>query len=350
VQALTPTLFPCYAPQDRELAQRIAGFLERGADVRVFLGEGEIRPGEDLAGKAREGRMADAILVLFSRASLPSRWPRAQWEAPLVTEPEEEGVRIAFVRCDDCAPPRVLAPMFPARRLRDIKRWVRRSRATDPPFPEFAVDLEVLALDIADRAGVETVESAALAAEFARCFAGDFDAVVRLAPAPTLAAAAGDLAVQLGLQLQDDLPDNLERLRAFCSPRRLLIVQEGEPWHELIFEGRCSTLISTEPGPRVPDALRDAQRTVFTPGPDWAEICAAARQGRIQARRQGRFAECCELMQHWRSLAEAQGDEAAQDEAAREIVWILEGWGRNDEAARIDYRRALDFDQQLPLF
>jgi hypothetical protein len=78
VEGLTPSLFPCYASADRELADCVASFLERGAEVRVFLDEGEMREGEDLASKAREGRMADAILVLFSRASLPPRWPRSR--------------------------------------------------------------------------------------------------------------------------------------------------------------------------------------------------------------------------------------------------------------------------------
>jgi hypothetical protein len=350
VQALTPTLFPCHAAADRALAQRIAGFLERGADVRVFLDEGEIGPGEDLASKARDARMADAVLVLFSRASLPSRWPRAEWEAPLVTQPAAEGVRIAFVRCGDCVPPRVLAPMFDSRRLRDIKRWFRRAPEAEPPAAEFAVDLEVLGLDIADRAGVETVHDAALAAAFAQAFRGDFDAVVRVAPAPTLAAAAGDLATQLGLRLEGELPDNLERLSAFCAGRRLLMVLEGEPPPELVFEGRCSTLICTEAGETPPDGLRDAQRLVFSPTASWSDICAAARQVRRLAREQGRMAESCEVMERWRALAERHNDDATQNEAARELVWILEGWGRGEEAAKIDYARGTAFDQQLPLF
>jgi hypothetical protein len=349
VQALTPTLFPCYAAGDREIAHRIAQFLLRGADVRVFLDEGEMRPGEDLASKAREARMADAVLVLFSRNSLPPRWPRAAWEAPLVTEPAADGVRIAFVRCDDCIPPKVLAPMFEARRLREIKRWLRRSPEVNAAAPEHAVDAEVLALDIADRPGVETVDNAALAAEFARVFAPDFDAVLRVWPAPTLAAAAGDLAAQLGLRLEGELPENLERLRAFCSERRLLILLEGEPRHELIFEGRCSTLISTEPLAAEPDPLRDSQRVAFSPTASWTEICAAARQARRLAHEQGRLAECCELMEHWSALAETRNDGPIQEEATRELVWILETWGRTIEAAKLDYRRAAAFDEQIPL-
>jgi hypothetical protein len=331
------------------VAQRITQFLQRGADVRVFFDEGEMRPGEDLAAKAREARMADAVLVLFSRESLPPRWPRASWEAPLVTEPAEDGVRIAFVRCDDCVPPRVLTPMFEARKPREIKRWLRRAPETHPAEPEFAVDAEVLALDIADRAGVETVLSAELAAAFARAFAPDFDAVVRVWPAPTLAAAAGDLAAQLGLRLEGELPDNLERLRAFCAKRRLLIVLEGEERPELIFEGRCSTLISIEPGVWEPDELRNAQRVAFAPETAWTDLCGAARQVRRITQEQGRLAECCEIMEHWRSLAEARSDAAIQEEATREIVWILETWGRTIEAAKLDYSRAAAFDQQIPL-
>ena len=349
MQALTPTLFPCYAAADREIAHRVGAFLERGADVRFFLEEGEMRDGDDLASKAREARTADAILVFFSRSSLPPRWPRAQWEPPLVTEPEAEGVRIAFVRCDDCVPPRVLTPMFEAKRPRDIKRWFRRAPEPKPLSPEFAVDAEVLALDIADRTGMETVHSAALAAEFAAAFRGDFDAVVRVEPAPTLACAAGDLAAQLGLRLEGDLSDNIHRLREFCSARRFLIVLEGEPRPELIFEGRCSILISTEPGHAMPDPLREAERAFFSADAAWTDVCAAARQVRRLAREQGRFAECHEVMERWRTLAEAQADDSAQDEACRELVWLLEGWGRTGDAARVEYRRAAAFDQQIPL-
>src|SRR3954447_21593798 len=161
VQALTATtIFPCYVAADRALAERFAVLMERGADVRIFLHEGEMQPGGDLAEKAREGRMADIVIVFFSRDSMPSRWPRVQWEGALVTEPAEEGVRIAFVKCDDCIPPRVLAPLFEASRLREVKRWIRAGAAGDPASEpassEFSADLEVLGIAIADRPGAET--------------------------------------------------------------------------------------------------------------------------------------------------------------------------------------------------
>jgi TIR domain len=351
VQALTaPTIFPCYAAADRAIAERLAALLERGADVRVFLDEGQMAEGADLAEKAREARMADIVLVLFSRNSMPSRWPRAQWEDALVKEPADEGVRIAFLKCDDCIPPKVLTPMFDAARLRDVKRWVRSSEAGEPPAAEFSADLEVLGIAIADRPGTETVASVALAREFARSFRGDFDAVLRLDCATgTLADMAGDLAWQVGLHLEGELTDNLEHLRIFCAARRFLVVLEGAGPVDLIFGGRCSTLISTEAGEPSTDPLRQLARA-FDAVEEWSEACRLARQARRIAHDQFRLAECFEIMTQWRALAEEHDDRPVVDEASRELVWILEGWGRTDEARQLEQTRAMEFDEQLPLF
>ena len=371
MQALNPAVFLCYASDDRAIAADIAAFLERGADVRVFLDEGEMPAGGDLAAKAREGRMADVVLVLFSRSSMPSRWPRAQWEGPLVTEPAAEGVRIGFVKCDDCAPPRVLLPMFDydglnLRGLRKLKRWVRACAATySPPAPEresgyegrLEADLEILGIAIADRPGCETVHSAALAFEFAQAFGEDFDEVFRLqAGGRTVAALAGDLASQMGMRLEGDLPSNLERLREFCAARRFLILMDGVSEtvpHELIFGERCSTLIVSEAGPETSgDPLRPIQLAFSAEDCrlEWADLCAMARQGRRLARDQGRLAECFELMQQWHAAAEREGDRAVLNESAREMFWILEAWGRIEEAERLEYVRSTEFDEQMRLF
>jgi hypothetical protein len=351
VQTLTAaTVFPCYAAADRGIAERLAAFLERGADVRVFLEEGEMPEGGDLAAKARDARMADIVLVLFSRNSMPGRWPRAQWEDALVKEPAEEGVRIAFLKCDDCVPPRVLTPMFDPGRLREVKRWVRNREPGEPLAAEFAADLDVLGIAIADRPGTETVQSIALAREFARAFRGDFDAVLHLdCVNGTLADMAGDLASQVGLHLEGELADNLEHLRVFCSARRFLIVLEGAAPPDLTFAGRCSTLISTDAGEPSADPLRAMSRA-FDAAEDWSEACRIARQMRRMARQQFRLAECFEIMTQWRAMAEEHDDRPVVEEATREIVWLLDGWNRTGEARQLEQTRAAEFDQQLPLF
>lgn len=354
-----PTVFLCHAPTDRKTARALADFLEKGAGVRVLRDEGEMLPAEDLAGGARRGRMADIVIVLFSRDSLPPRWPRAQWEDALVNEPLAENVRIAFFKCDDCVPPKVLQHVFERRQIRELKRWVRSLAASfEPPedarYPD--ADLEWLGVALADRAGVEYVEDTALAFEFVRAYREDFDEILVLDCASggrTLAALAGDLGAQLGLRLEGSLEDNLSRLHEFCAARRFLLILDdapGEVPEHLQFGGRCSTLVSTGKGPAPPPGpLREAQAALANPATPWDAFCRHARAARRITREQGRIAECYELMQQWHSAAEDHEDRAALEESAREIVWILEGWGRTEEARRLEYRRATEFDDQMML-
>ncbi len=362
---MSPIVFPCYAPADRDAAASIAAFLENGADVRVLLDEGELRPGEDLVQKARQGCAADIVLVLFSRHSLPSPWPRAKWEGAMQTEPAELHVRVAFLKCDDCVPPRVLMPQFefaglPLASLRQLKRWIRNGSYTKAPLhhPELAENVEELGLAIADRPGVARVDRFLAAAEFTRMFRQDFDDVLHLeCGGRSLAALAGDLASQAGLRLGGDLESNLAELRRCFAGRRLLVWLEGPSQEEaaaFTMEGRGSTLISTAPreeAPREEDSLRSIQFRLRNPetASDWESICRLARLGARLATAEGRTAECFEILLQWHELAKVQADRRAGEESTREIVWILEGWDRFEEARRWEQERATCYDDQIAL-
>ena len=353
------TVFPCYAPLDRPVAAALAEFLERGADVEVMLEEGEIRTGEDLISKARDGRTADVVLVLFSRNSMPNRWARAQWEGALVSEPREDGVRIAFARCDAVKSPSVLKPLFELPTLdgmRSVKRWVRDRGAswTPPEEPceqDYAGYLEDLGIAIADRPGVAGSAGAALAYEFARVFREDFDEIFRLeCSGRSPVALAGDLAAQLRLRLESPPDLNLRRIADFCRTRRFLFLLEGGGGQDFIFGGRTSTLLVEGMGPAAPDEIRSIQHALANPGTGgWSSICRQARAGRRLTHDAGRLAECFELMEQWRELAREHDDLGVLDEATREMVWILEQWDQLEDAARLDFRRAVECDQQLPL-
>jgi len=362
---MSRTVFPCHAAADRATAASIASFLEAGADVRVLLEEGQMQPGEDLARKAREGRMADMVLVLFSRHSLPTPWPRSKWEGPMQTEPAEENVRLGFVKCDDCSPPRVLTPLFDLAGLalpdlRRLKRWVRAGSYGEPAVlhPDLAADVEALGKAIADRSGISTVGRALLATEFRRMFREDFDQMLHLeCGGRSLAALAGDLGSQLGLRIEGDLESNLESLRAYCSARRLLLWLDGASEDEAAafsMAGRSSTLISTEARPELPPdagSLRAIQFALRHPAEpvDWDNFCRLSRQGVRIAAEQGRMAECFEFLQQWHSLAKTLEDRPVLEESACEIVWILEGWNRFAEARRWEFDRATRYDDQMSL-
>jgi hypothetical protein len=273
----------------------------------------------------------------------------------LVNEPRAEGVRIAFVRCDDCVPPRVLTPMFDlsasaSKGLRQIKRWVRNGQA-EMHLPAHEPAIEVLGLAIADRPGVETTEDRAEALEFERAFREDFDSLCVLECAGrSVAALAGDLGAQLGLRLEGPLDSSLERLHAFCSTRRFLFVLHGE-CPQLIFGGRSSTLVclSKEAPPAPSDPIHQAQRALSDVSVDWQEICRHARQARRLLHDGGRLAECHELMLQWHAAAQAREDLSVLDESARELVWILETWGLTEEAERLERQRGEQYAEQMTL-
>jgi hypothetical protein len=240
-----------------------------------------------------------------------------------------------------------------------LKRWVRNSeyvpRALSAPADRGA-DLGILGIALADRPGAETVAEANLAFEFASAFRDDFDEVLRVECGDrTRAALAGELAVRLGLRLEGDAEDVLQRLREFCAGHRFLLLLDGARTPaaaELAMGGRCSTLYCLETGPAEtvePESLRAVQAAWAAGGAAWIELCRLARVGRRVAREQGRIAELHELMERWKAEAERRADRPAQDEATREIVWILESWGRFEEARRLEYRRAMEFDEQLLL-
>jgi hypothetical protein len=348
------------------MADRIASFLEAGGDARVFLAEGQIGPGEDLLAKAGEALTADVILVLFSHHCMLPPGTRSQWEPVLVDEPRAKGARIGFVQCDDWAPPRTLLPRFDCRGpdptgLRKLKRWVRGRAATWLPAesvgaPGTPPELDDLASAVADRPGVRSIGSAALAYAFVRAYAEDFDEVFRLECAGrSPAALAGDLGAQAGLPLESDLPGNLEKLREFCSARRFLVLLEdpqGVNAGLFAFGGNCSTLMVAESGPAerpCADSLRAIQSEFAHPGGDWLELCRLARIGRRLARDQNRMAELYELLLQWHALAEARGDRRTLDESASEMVWVLESWGRFADASRLQRRRVTEFGDQLAL-
>src|ERR1035438_3045732 len=120
----------------------------------------------------------------------------------------------------------------------------------------------------------------------------------------------------------------------------------SEDW---LLGGGCSTLISTEPDEPSADTLRQLARA-FDAAEDWTEACRLARQARRVAHERVRLAECFEIMTQWRAMAEERDDRPVVDEATRELVWILVGWGRTEEARQLEQTRAMEFDEQLPLF
>src|SRR5262249_10161369 len=114
--------------------------------------------------------------------------------------------------------------------------------------------------------------------------------------------------------------------------------------------GRCSTLVATD---RVElpagDAVRDVQRT-FAAATSWTERCAGGRTGRRAPRGAGRDAGVVGLTPPSHRFSEVGNDRKVLDEASRELVWICEGWGMDEDARLWERRRASEYDDQMSLF
>lgn len=328
------TVFPCYAEADREYALETSNFLARNTDLRIFFEEGKLRADETLIEKAREGLIADVIVVTLSPDSVPLQWVRKQWEEAFVTGPLREGVRIGFLIRSECAFPKVLRQDALFTDRRSLKRWIRTGQRSHPT----PGSLEALAIQLSDQPGVAESN---LANEFVQECSTDFDAVFWLRCGDrTLAQLAGDLGCQMGLPLEGEPCENAASIRRHCASQRWLIVLEegcSENARQLVCNGLTSTLITDS---RVRDYQPTGlpavqQRFAASLKGDWSKTCSLARQIGALARQQNRFAEAFEVMEWLDTASQSRGDEPVRQEALREQIWILEQWNRLDDAARL---------------
>ncbi len=388
------TVFPCHAPQDQAVAGELAAFLQPNLDLDWCAPEASVQPGEDLIAKIDYALQGDVVLVLLSPHSSPARWTRERWEPVLVGKAKEFGVKLACLLVSDCGFPPLLRNQnfFDLTRdrlegFRQLQRWLLQLRppprriyfAPSPPAPfrDRPAELEWLRARLADRPGVVAVASAApgagktaLAAEFAQRYENDFHGVLWIPCGHRSAARlAGELALQLGLRLEGDTRSNQEALRRVCSNRRCLLVLDDvqtDAGFPVLPGNRASVLMTTErqdlpgerlvldplpgfppgPSPTTASELDEALRSLQDPV-DWPLACSLARRAVHFTRDQGRLAEADELLQSWFAGAEQREDRQVLEECARERLWILEQWGCEDEARRLDQYRRFALQDQM---
>lgn len=444
------TVFPCFAREDCQVARDLAEFLDRGANVQIFLDGGEIGPGETIVSKAADGLQAAVILLILSPDSAPSLGARRHWEPVLLDQPRREGVKVATILARSCEFPALLRRdvFFDLTRdrltaFREIKRWlvalepVRRQLEFEPArqggFEGCDEEMEELRQSLADAPGTATLTGAGkttLALEFARQSRRDFEGLVWLScTEQTLASLAGDMASQLGMPLEGGVDENLVQLVKLCSQRRLLIVLDdasGEA-ERLASGGRSSTLLikrgaGSRPSMQIPAAVRACGNVPFRPvliaeiaglalsaasallqelaasgaaiqldvhypryvvqssatdmslarahaqaicrlfshwakddseceadlpqlrwalswalrdDESWGLACDLAKRGVALLKSKRRQAEAFEILKAVLPEAERRNDRRTIEDCSREQVWILESWGRDEEAEMI---------------
>ncbi|MBI4877088.1 MAG: toll/interleukin-1 receptor domain-containing protein [Acidobacteria bacterium] len=224
-------VFVCHSPAEREIAERIAARLERGAEARARLEECDSIP------NAWEGGSdCGAILLLLSADAVPARPSREAWESVLRHVERNALPPLGTILVRVCAYPKLLEqrPFFrwsdnPAETLRTIERWILSLQPADEPptfeparLPWFRgrqTELQQLWRHLVDGSGTVVLSNPApasgktcLAQEFARSAAEHFRDVCWIDCAGRPAASVlGEMA---------------SCLRGFGS-RRLLLVLDG---------------------------------------------------------------------------------------------------------------------------
>jgi hypothetical protein len=94
-------IFLSHAHADKPVARRLAADL-RNAGHSVWIDEGEIKIGDSLIGKIRDGLdQVDHVLAIISKTSVESEWVKKELEIASTREIDEKRVVLLPLLVDD---------------------------------------------------------------------------------------------------------------------------------------------------------------------------------------------------------------------------------------------------------
>jgi TIR domain/NB-ARC domain len=217
---------------------------------------------------------SDVVLLILSPDSVESSWVEEEWTGAYWEQTNTRATMLVPVLYKDCRIPRLLRnkKYFDLRTnhpqgFREIRTFLltgkaaaARTRANHLPVrsPMF-IGRETELADLRERlsgpgslaaiVGLPGKGKTTIALEFAHRHQTDFDAVFWIpCQRPSLASMAAELARQLGLKLEGDLPEVVRELRGVCGSKRCLLVLdnvEDETPAALIPGGAASVLVTT---------------------------------------------------------------------------------------------------------
>jgi tetratricopeptide (TPR) repeat protein len=267
------SVFLSHSSKDNSFVRELANELGRDGQIKVWLDEREIAPGQNIVTRIKEGLDADFVLLILSPDSVDSSWVEQEWTDAFWEQTNNRKTKLLGVLYRDCTIPRLLRnkKYFDLRTnhpegFREIRTFLLTERPVQPERinylpvrPPLFIGRQQELLDLRERlktpgALVHVVGSpgkgkTTLALEFAYRYQHDFEAVYWLpCQSGSLASIAAELALQLGLKIEGDLPQVVRELKAWCAARRCLLILDNvddESSSELVPGGAASVLVTT---------------------------------------------------------------------------------------------------------
>jgi hypothetical protein len=245
----------------------LAAALEQDGQIKAWLDEGEIAPGDNIVTKIADGLDSDFVLFILSPESVASNWVKEEWTDAFWEQTNKAEVKLAGVLYKDCAIPRLIRnkKYFDLRSnhpegFRQIRSWLLTERPVTPPRvnllptrPPLFIGREADLEDLHKRlqpgivlavSGMPGSGKTTLALEFAHLYQKDFESVYWLpCQSGDLASIAGDLTRQLRLSLTGDIDQIIAELKLFCGCKRCLLIfddVEHEALGDLIPGGQAA--------------------------------------------------------------------------------------------------------------
>jgi len=99
------SVFLSHSSQDKPFVRDLAGALEAGGEITVWLDEREIGYGENIVLKIGQGLEADVVLLILSPDSVESKWVKEEWTDAYWDQTNSQRTKLAGVLYRDCQIP-----------------------------------------------------------------------------------------------------------------------------------------------------------------------------------------------------------------------------------------------------
>jgi hypothetical protein len=101
------SVFLSHSSKDKPFVRELAAALETGGEIKVWLDERQIAPGQNIVSAIGEGLDSDFILLILSPDSVDSNWVKEEWTGAFWEQTNNRRTKLLGVLYRECQIPRL---------------------------------------------------------------------------------------------------------------------------------------------------------------------------------------------------------------------------------------------------